>query len=83
MTQHNSQHLTVRANERASLTAQDAVRLAIKHMIDRCKWRRVPNCSWKYAVRFNGQLIGWVCGRGVVISTYLDATQVAHGEEIR
>jgi hypothetical protein len=83
MTQHNTQHLTVRANERASVSMHQVIKLAIQYMINRCKCRRVPNCSWKYCVRYQGVMIGWVCGRGVVVSTYLDATQVAHGEEIR
>lgn len=44
---------------------------------------KLPNGPWKRAVRDkNNQLLGYLVGRGLVVSTNLAANMVAKGQEV-
>jgi hypothetical protein len=80
MGQHNGNHIKERALQRASSESQRAIAAVSKKMVARAKKKLVPRKEWYTPVLLNGKLIGYVCGCGTSVKTFINATMVPHGE---
>jgi len=62
---------------------KDRVAINLKSLDAKACAGKLPNTSWYRPVRNNkNEVLGYICGRGHVVTTNLTATMVAKGEQV-
>lgn len=85
MTQHNESHVLERLLLRAADKSEEELVVIDKTamgLLRRAKERKLPNNSWYRVVRNGKEVLGYFCGTGVVLSTYLHEDMTPRGEEV-
>jgi hypothetical protein len=66
----------VRGNDKVAMDK------CLKGILMRIKERRMPNCSWYKPVFSQLRLVGYICGQGCYVSTFLSADMKPKGVKI-
>jgi hypothetical protein len=75
------EHFDIRVEERFSGMRQ-VVAIVARSLAKKAKERRLPNSDWYRKVYQDGRIVGYICGRGIGLATFLSGTMVPRGKEV-